>query len=176
MLTTGCVTLGLMLGVLIGGALAPPVASEPWLKTYGSLVGAAVGAIVSIGAAIAAAAVAIRNVLRQMRINLLIREEDRMEALIPGLIDAANFLKRLEGPLEVSPWKTQEILEDEGFKGDIAVAMRQRLVTTDWVVQRRVSTLLETVRFEAELLETLYGKGRGRPKRHTAACSDCPHP
>ena len=160
---TGCVLLGVLLGVvagvLIGGALAPPVTADPWLKTYGSLVGAAIGAVVSIGAAIAAAAVAIRNVLRQMRINLMIREEDRMEKLMPGIVAASLFLRELGPRLIYSdPKRTLELLEEAGLKGDINVAVRKKLKSSEGVVQQRSAQMIESIIDRAKSLMAVRDK------------------
>jgi len=96
-LTTACVVLGLILGVLLGGALAPPVINEPWLKTYQGLVGAVLGIV----SAIAGLSVATYNVLRQMRINLMIREEDRIERDAVSIRTASAFLRFFETALTV---------------------------------------------------------------------------
>jgi hypothetical protein len=37
-LSTACVVFGLVLGFLVGGLFAPPVAGGPWLKTYSWIV------------------------------------------------------------------------------------------------------------------------------------------
>lgn len=91
-LSAACVTLGCALGVLLGGAVAPPVAYEPWLSTYQGLIGAVLG-VLGAGAGLA---IATGNVLRQMRVNLISREEDRIERVLPGLRDALGLLQRFE--------------------------------------------------------------------------------
>lgn len=80
-LSTACIALGTVMGILIGGGIAPPITAEPWLKTYQALLAALIG----IAGAAAGLAIATRNVLRQMRINLISREEDRIERILPGL-------------------------------------------------------------------------------------------
>ena len=90
-LTTACVTLGVVLGVAIEGGFAPPVSNEPWLKTYQGLIGGLIGA----GGTLIGLYVATRNVRRQMQFNLYGREEDRMERTLPGLRDAASWLDDL---------------------------------------------------------------------------------
>jgi hypothetical protein len=83
-LTAGCVVLGCVLGILLGGAIAPPVMGEPWFKTYQSSV-TALFSVISGG-------IALWFALRQLRINLMIREEDRMERMLPGLREARQYL------------------------------------------------------------------------------------
>lgn len=90
-LTGSCVLLGCVFGILIGGAIAPPVVDEPWLNSYQGLISAFVG----ISTAGVGLAVATNNVLRQMRINLMSREEDRIERLLPGIGDAEGLLHNL---------------------------------------------------------------------------------
>jgi hypothetical protein len=41
--TLGGVIGGLLLGGLTGGFIAPPVSSEPWLRTYQGLIGGLLG-------------------------------------------------------------------------------------------------------------------------------------
>lgn len=90
-LTGACVCLGIVVGILLGGAIAPPIESEPWLRSYGNVVSALVGFV----GAVVGFTVATRNVLRQMRVNLMIREEDRIEGTLPGLIQAQRFVSQL---------------------------------------------------------------------------------
>jgi hypothetical protein len=74
-LSIACVVLGLALGFVLGGLFAPPVIGEPWLKSYQGLL----AAFLALSAAGFGLVVATWNVLRQLRINLMSREEDRME-------------------------------------------------------------------------------------------------
>jgi hypothetical protein len=90
-LTSFCMALGALFGVLIGGWLAPPTPDEPWLKTYGTLVSAAFG----LAGAAMGISYATRNLLRQMRVNLISREEDRIDKVLPGLRDAEYFVRDL---------------------------------------------------------------------------------
>jgi hypothetical protein len=98
-LSTGCVVIGMMLGFIFGGLLAPPIADEPWLKTYQGLAGALVG----LSAAGLGLAVATRNVLRQLRVNLMSREEDRMERDLSSLKRVSATLGHLSEVLRLSP-------------------------------------------------------------------------
>jgi hypothetical protein len=59
------------------------------LQPWQTLISATVAAI----GVVAAAAVAVRNVSRQIRINILLREEDRIDKQLPGLRTAAHFLE-----------------------------------------------------------------------------------
>src|SRR5260370_876733 len=59
-MSTACVVFGLVLGFLVGGLFAPPVAGDPWLKTYQGLVAALLG----LSAAGLGLAVATRDVLQ----------------------------------------------------------------------------------------------------------------
>jgi uncharacterized protein YacL len=56
--TLATVTLGVIFGVLIGGAIAPPVSTEPWFKSYQTVVGATV--------ALVAALIAFHNTTRSL--------------------------------------------------------------------------------------------------------------
>ena len=49
------------------------------------------GSILAIGGVVLTAIVAVRNVRRQIRVNILSREEDRIERLLPGLREAVDF-------------------------------------------------------------------------------------
>ena len=51
-----------------------------------------ISALVTAIGIMVAAAIAVRNVKRQIRINILSREEDRIERHLPGLRDARYFL------------------------------------------------------------------------------------
>jgi hypothetical protein len=49
------------------------------------------GSILAIGGVVATAIVAVRNVKHQIRVNILSREEDRIERMLPGLREAVDF-------------------------------------------------------------------------------------
>jgi hypothetical protein len=49
------------------------------------------GSILAIGGVVLTAIVAVRNVRRQIRVNILSRKEDRIERLLPGLREAVDF-------------------------------------------------------------------------------------
>jgi hypothetical protein len=59
--------------------------STAWIGFSGSVIGGAI--------AIVAVVVATLNVRRQLRVNLLSREEERMEAALPGLREVAAYLE-----------------------------------------------------------------------------------
>ena len=42
-LSSACVVLGAVFGVIVGGHLAPPVADDPWLNSYQGLIGSFFG-------------------------------------------------------------------------------------------------------------------------------------
>jgi hypothetical protein len=82
-------SLAMALGVIISIAVplivsANAVNSTAWIGFCGSILG---GAITLIGLVVAT-----RNVNRQLQVNLLIREETRMEEELPGLKQAFEFL------------------------------------------------------------------------------------
>jgi hypothetical protein len=135
-LTACCVCLGFVFGLLIGGTIAPPVQTEPWLKTYQGLVGALVG-VIGAGAGLA---VATYNVLRQMRINLMSREEERMEDTLPGLIETNGFLTRLTLAARLGASTVVHHLRNEGCGNAKAIreAIASKLPRTNATSSRPV--------------------------------------
>jgi hypothetical protein len=111
-----CLVLGMIYGALIGGWVSPPVVGEPWMKTYQGVASAALG----ITAALVGIAVATFNVLRQMRVNLMSREEDRIEEALPGMLQMLALIDRLH-----------LVLRDPANDphGSIAVLEKQSLLT-----------------------------------------------
>ena len=83
-------------------ALMLSVLIAVWLGLFGPLNLAAIekwqtlvsASVAAMGIAVAAL-IAVRNVSRQIRINILLREEDRIEKHLPGLRDASLYLARL---------------------------------------------------------------------------------
>ena len=145
-----CIVLGCVLGLLIGGAIGPSAGGEPWIRTYGSLVGTLFG----FAGTIVGFAVATRNMLRQMHINLISREEDRIERTLPGLHDARDFLfylsldLRREGGLNVP-----SVLAKHGIRyverratpsgpQQLKERLRESPVPDDEDVEKAVATLL----------------------------------
>jgi hypothetical protein len=114
-----CILLGCVLGILIGGAVAPPIHGEPWVKSYGPLIGAIVsliGTLVAFTGVLIGFRVATRNVLRQMRVNLMSREEDRIERILPGLQDARALLLDLGKELQdQGDRKALKLFEERGI-------------------------------------------------------------
>ena len=98
-LSIACGVLGLALGFVLGGLFAPPVIGEPWLKSYQGLL----AAFLALSAAGFGLVVATWNVLRQLRINLMSREEDRMERDLGSLKRVSAELKHLREMLWLSP-------------------------------------------------------------------------
>jgi hypothetical protein len=94
-MASACVILGIVFGFVFGALGAPQVNGEPWLKTYGGFV----AALISLVAGGIGLWVATWNVLRQVRINLMSREEDRMEKSL--------------GPLQRWFWSRQRCAELE---------------------------------------------------------------
>jgi hypothetical protein len=85
-------SLAMALGVFLSVSIPLVVStnainSTAWISFSGSIIGGAV--------AIAAVVVATRNVRRQVRVGLLSREEERIEAVLPGLREIAGYLDRL---------------------------------------------------------------------------------
>jgi hypothetical protein len=82
-------SLAMAFGVLLSVAIplvvsANAINSTAWIGFCGSILGGAI--------ALFAVVVATRNVRRQLRVNLLSREEDRMETELPGLKQVFEFL------------------------------------------------------------------------------------
>jgi hypothetical protein len=82
------------------------------LKQWQPLVGAMVAAI----GIIVAAMIAVINVNRQIRINILSREEDRIERNLPGLRDAASYLFRMSYFVDCADMKgASGLMKDWGY-------------------------------------------------------------
>lgn len=143
LLSTLCIVLGAVVGMLVGGAIAPPVADEPWIKTYQGLVGAFLG-IASGGIGLG---VATFNVLRQMRINLISREEDRIERTLPGLRDARAYLYDLM--IRLRP------IEPSMFDDAIVYIGINEIAAIDGVVERSLPRADDRVR--QVVVNALYG-------------------
>ncbi len=85
------------------GLWGPPDVSS--IREYQTLFSAAVA-----GAGIAIAAyVAVRNVNRQLRTNVVSREEERIERVLPGLREAVGCLQSIKS--EVSFWLSPSMAE-----------------------------------------------------------------
>ena len=145
-----CIVLGCVLGILIGGAIGQSGGGEPWIRTYGSLV----GTLFAFAGTIIGFAVATRNMLRQMHINLISREEDRIERTLPGLHDARDFLfylsldLRREGDLNALRVLARhgishvEKRETPGDPGRLPERMFESPVPDDAEVEKAVAILL----------------------------------
>jgi hypothetical protein len=90
------ISLALLLGVFLTTTIPLVISSNAinstaWIGFSGNVVGGAVALI--------AVVVASMNVARQLRVNLMSREEDRMEQDLPGLREAATYLIQIRRAL-----------------------------------------------------------------------------
>jgi hypothetical protein len=127
----------LMLSAMIAawlGLLGPInlAAIEKWQ----TLVSASVAAV---GIAVAAF-IAVRNVSRQIRINILLREEDRIERQLPGLQDAFNWLTIFVFGGETAAHFLAELFDNEEMTQ--AETVEKALPQTDKATRDRVLLLL----------------------------------
>src|SRR5262249_37185514 len=102
-----------------------------------------IGTFVAFGGVIMGFEVATRNVLRQMRVNLISREEDRIEAMLPGLHDAQIFLSDLGHELALAGQPhARNVLSERGFGSnadDVEKSVEDRLPRCDPATQQLVS-------------------------------------
>jgi hypothetical protein len=108
-------SLAMALGVFLSVAIplivsANAINSTAWIGFCGSILGGAIALI--------AVVVATRNVRRQLRVNLLSREEDRMERELPGLKQAFEFLEYCRTQFLPDPDHILHALQRRGIEVD----------------------------------------------------------
>jgi hypothetical protein len=103
--------LGILISVLVPLIISSnTVNSTAWIGFCGSILG---GAITLIGLIVAT-----RNVNRQLQVNLLIREETRMEEELPGLKQAFEFLDYCRSEFLPDPDHIIHALQRRGIEAD----------------------------------------------------------
>ena len=136
---------GLLVGYASGSGQIPSV------EKYQTLIGATV--------AVAAAWITWTNVRKQMRVNLMSREEDRLERELPGLEEAAYWLTsiwfRVNG---AEPGEIRGRLAEAGVPADkdLDEQIKIRLPQADYILRQQVSRELSGLLFQT----TLYLIGR----------------
>jgi hypothetical protein len=132
------VAVGFVLGNILGVRKAIDI--KEWQTTIGVVV------------AVAAATVAWINVQTTLRVNLISREEDRMERTLPGLTEAAKLLTSLVGDLRALQHKEFSITTIygalPGFGDEAATlpeAVEKQTPNTDGPTRHRVTEGLKTL-------------------------------
>ena len=156
-LSTLCIVLGAIFGATWsalalghGGELAAV------LKDYQAAIGAAV--------AVCAAFIAWHNVSRQLAMNLLTREEDRIEEALPGLRQTSEFLSRLISTIELErpDGVIAALQHHHGLRPDIdsAVMIEMNMALASPTLKRRIAD---------ELHRLMNAAGYLAEKRHAQA-------
>lgn len=131
-------------------ALMLSVMIAVWLGVFGPLNLAAIEkwqTLVAAGVAAAgiavAALMAVRNVSRQIRVNILLREEDRIEKQLPGLREAASYLADIShrcGHGKVFEGVHEAVAKD--FKSSPQKTIETALPQTDPIIRKTVEALV----------------------------------
>lgn len=100
------------------------------------------GSVLTAGVAAAAIYYAWRGIVRNLRVTLISREEDRMEAALPGLRDVVNLADQLSSDLaDGSPEKILRALDEKSVYTvggrTISKSIKSRLSRTDDRTYRR---------------------------------------
>jgi hypothetical protein len=115
-----CMVTGGTVGILVGGVLVPPVATESWFKTYQESVVGSVIAVVTILAAATAFYAVQRQIAAQQTIFENERDETRKQSrltylrqYVPELQEASEWTDLIQGPLielrsQLPAWSSPE--------------------------------------------------------------------
>ena len=139
------ISLAMALGVFLSVAIPLIVSvntinSTAWIGFCGSILGGAIALI--------AVVVTTRNVRRQLRVNLLSREEDRMEEELPGLRQAFEFLDYCRTQFLPDPNQILETLRGRGIEVDKQMSLddfAQQFSMTDKRTLRMVFELIDRI-------------------------------
>jgi hypothetical protein len=143
------------LGLIVGASLNANDLPNP--KEWQTLIAASVAVI--------AAWIAWTNVKKQLamqrealRINLMSREEDRMEEQLPGLKDAVILLGRLRVPTQFGRPALGQIKATVSEAGiapadNVDERLERLLPRTDYETRKLVGSVVTLLRYQAALLE-----------------------
>jgi hypothetical protein len=134
---------------------------------YGNLLGANYGfelkewqTLAGVLVAVAAAILAYNGVRGTQRINVVIKEQDRLDALLPGLRQVNEFLIVIRAPLSSLPTKRLYqvgVLLDSAIRiastESIETAVRRQLPLADDLLKWEVSEILFALRSQAAILK-----------------------
>jgi hypothetical protein len=141
---------GLILGIILGAVLT----FGRWILDIPGLVKewqTLVSALLAITVATVGVVLAWRSATRQLRINVVTREEDRIERMLPGLQEAASFLAVVNATtgsverLDVSGKKVLDDVCDRQPGEPIDVVVARKVPGADSNIQRRISEVLGEV-------------------------------
>jgi hypothetical protein len=149
--------LGAFLPIMIAATMsADAIKPADWLGFSGS--------ILTTGVAAAAIYYAWKGIIRQLRIGLISREEDRIERDLPGLRDAIQKVAEMAWNLHASDLADMKyrlkpygiVLEEDGIDSDtldIRSKIEKFLPRTDDYTKRRLTGILERYRSTGEILQ-----------------------
>jgi hypothetical protein len=142
--------LPLMVPAVLG---TDPVKAADWIGFSGS--------ILTTGVAGAAIYYAWKGIIRQLRISLISREEDRIERELPGLRDANDRLRKIRARLSSTPPGSEEILASFNLgksTWSIVQEIEQAFPFTDDRTRRRLAELFSNYLPALSQAEVVYGR------------------